>query len=167
MVKGTLKSPRPRGCARRLLRAPIWLYRLRLGWLLGRRFLLIEHRGRTSGKPRYTVLEVVRHDRRAGSYVVASGWGRKADWYRNIRVTPEVRLMVGARRFDARAVPLPVPEAGRELCSYARAHPAAFRVLTRLIGGESAVPCDRAAESIPLVVLTKPLLRTPDSLTTH
>lgn len=38
--------PRPRGLLRLLLRAPVALYRLRLGWLLGGRVLLLSHTGR-------------------------------------------------------------------------------------------------------------------------
>ena len=47
---------------RRLARAPIWLYRARLGWCLGPRFVLVEHTGRASGKTRQTVLEVIARD---------------------------------------------------------------------------------------------------------
>jgi deazaflavin-dependent oxidoreductase (nitroreductase family) len=101
------------------------------------------------------VVEVMRHDRQADTYVVASGWGRKADWYRNLRVTPDVRVTVGARRFDAHAVFLPVAEAVREVCGYARAHPRAFAALELALVGESGVPCERAAELVPVVVLTK------------
>jgi hypothetical protein len=32
-----------------MLRLPIWAYRARLEWLLGRRFVCIEHVGRRSG----------------------------------------------------------------------------------------------------------------------
>lgn len=156
MAKRMARASKPRGCARLLLRAPVWLYRLRLGWVLGRRFLLIQHTGRRSGKPRFAVVEVVRYDRRADAYVVASGWGRGADWYRNVSVTPEVRLTVGARRFDARAVLLPAAEAAREVCGYARAHPVAFAALARLLFGTSKIGCERVAEQAPLVVFVKP-----------
>lgn len=44
---------------RALFRAPILLDRLGLGGLLGHRFLLLTHTGRTSGRPRQVVLEVV------------------------------------------------------------------------------------------------------------
>lgn len=44
---------------RRLMRAPIWLYRARLGFLFGSRMLLLEHTGRRSGARRYVVLEVI------------------------------------------------------------------------------------------------------------
>ena len=74
----------PSGVSRALFRAPIYLYRLGLGWLFGKRILLLNHTGRVSGTQRQVILEVVEHDRTNGSFVVASGWGPTAAWYRNI-----------------------------------------------------------------------------------
>jgi hypothetical protein len=47
--------------ARKFVRAPIYLYKLRLGFLFGHRMLLLEHIGRKSAARRYAVLEVVDH----------------------------------------------------------------------------------------------------------
>ena len=41
------------------VRAPIWLFRVRLGFLFGHRLLMLEHVGRKSGLARYVALEVV------------------------------------------------------------------------------------------------------------
>lgn len=151
MSKGTLKGKRPTGLARWLYRAPIALYRMGLGFLLGGRFLMVEHTGRTSGKTRYTVLEVVRHDREADTYVVASGWGERSDWFRNVMKTPAVRISSGLRRRrPARAIRLPPPSAERELCAYADRHPRAFATLARLMFGETP-DCRLAAQQLPLV----------------
>jgi deazaflavin-dependent oxidoreductase (nitroreductase family) len=103
-----------RGLLRLALRLPIWLYRARLGWLLGDRFLLLTHIGRKSGLPRQAALEVVRHDRATDTYIIASGWGEKADWYRNIRHTPAVTIASGGRRWAAWAEPLSKDTAERE-----------------------------------------------------
>jgi hypothetical protein len=46
------------GLTRFLFRMPIYLYRLKLGWLFGSRLLLLNHVGRVSGKSRLTILEV-------------------------------------------------------------------------------------------------------------
>ena len=70
------------------LRLPIWLYRVKLGWLLGDRFIMLTHTGRKSGLPRQTVIEVVKHDKESNTYYIVSGWGEKSDWYQNIRKTP-------------------------------------------------------------------------------
>jgi deazaflavin-dependent oxidoreductase (nitroreductase family) len=115
MTDGTATGSKPRGITRFLLRLPIWLYRLRLGWLLGDRFLMFRHTGRKSGLPRYTVVEVVRHDEATGSYVIASGWGEGSDWFRNIQKNPEVVLHTGRRRAPARAERLSHDEAAAEL----------------------------------------------------
>jgi hypothetical protein len=45
-----------------IFKLPLLLYRLRLGWLLGKRFMLLTHVGRRSGKVRRTILAVLRFD---------------------------------------------------------------------------------------------------------
>ncbi|MEZ4615481.1 MAG: nitroreductase family deazaflavin-dependent oxidoreductase [Caldilineaceae bacterium] len=92
-----LPSP-PTGISRFLFRLPIQLYRLHLGWLLGRRFVLINHIGRKSGQVRQVVVEVVRHDQTTDSYIVCSGFGRQAQWYQNLLATPAVTIQVGAQQ---------------------------------------------------------------------
>jgi deazaflavin-dependent oxidoreductase (nitroreductase family) len=148
----------PRGLLRWLLRLPIWLYRLRLGWLLGDRFLMLTHIGRTSGQPRQSVLEVVGHDAAAGTYVIASGWGEKADWLRNIQKHPRVLVDAGRRRFEATAERLDEEAATRAAGDYARRHPSAFRGLASRMIGQSLTGTDadyRAlAQAVPFVTLT-------------
>ncbi len=51
MNKSMVDTP-PGKVLRLGLRLPIWLYRARLGRLLGERFLLLTHIGRKSGLPR-------------------------------------------------------------------------------------------------------------------
>ena len=51
MTETTIRTP-PTGLARVFFRAPITLYRLHLGRLLGGRFLLLNHVGRVSHQPR-------------------------------------------------------------------------------------------------------------------
>jgi len=140
-----------------LLRLPIWLYRLHLGWILGDRFLMFRHVGRITGLPRYTVVEVVQHNPATDTYTIASGWGEKADWLRNIRQQPEVVLYSGHRRMAARAVRLPVADAAERLLDYAGRHPLAFRKLSRLMVGQemsgSEADCRTLAQAVPLVGL--------------
>jgi hypothetical protein len=77
MARGMTKRSAPRGLARLAFRLPIWLYHLRLGWLLGDRVLLLTHIGRKSGLPRQAVIEVVRHDPASDTYIIASGLARR------------------------------------------------------------------------------------------
>ncbi|SFQ04009.1 deazaflavin-dependent oxidoreductase, nitroreductase family [Amycolatopsis arida] len=124
----------PTGLGRLLFRLPIHLYRLGLGWLLGDRFLLLTHVGRVSGRTRRTVIEVIEHDPRAGDYVVCSGYGPRADWYRNVLTTPEVTIQVGRHVLPATAVPLGEEEGGETMARYARHHPWTARRLVRVLG---------------------------------
>jgi deazaflavin-dependent oxidoreductase (nitroreductase family) len=80
---------------RRLMRAPIWIYKARAGALLGSRVLMLEHIGRNSGARRYVVLEVIDHPAR-DTFVITSGFGTKAQWFRTIAANPSVRVYVGS-----------------------------------------------------------------------
>ena len=125
----------PSGFRRFLFRLPIYLYRLGLGWILGDRLLLLHHVGRVSGKPRSVVLEVAEHDSGTDSFLVASGWGPTAAWYRNVLETPDVTIEVGRRSISVTSLPLTKEEGAEVFVRYAKRHPkAAKRVLPRLMG---------------------------------
>lgn len=112
-----------------IVRAPVGLYRLRLGVVFGQRMLLLAHIGRNSGVRRYAVLEVV--DRPAADqYVIVSGFGARSQWYRNVVANPNVLVSVGTRRdVRARATPMSAEAAEATLEGYARHHPRAWRIL--------------------------------------
>lgn len=113
---------------RRLMRMPIPLYRAGLGWLFGRRLVMIEHLGRVSHEPRFVVVEVVERGRNA--IRVASGFGEHAQWYRNLRANGVAYLSTGrARRVPTTVRLLDGPESEAVLRRYAAAHPAAWRHL--------------------------------------
>lgn len=125
----------PSGLRRFLFRLPIQLYRFGLGWVFGRRLLLLNHTGRASGERRQAVLEVVEHDPTSGSYVVAAGWGPTAAWYRNILRTPAVTVEVGRTTAPMTAQPLAKEDAAEVFLRYAEKHRAAARyMLPRVLG---------------------------------
>lgn len=127
----------PRGFERLLWRAPIGLYRIGLGGLLGGRFLLLNHIGRKSGQARQNVLEIIRRDERGNAYIVASGFGEKADWLQNVTAHPQVKIQVGTKKMNARAERLSLERASEELLDYNRRHPAALKTLAEIIGYKS------------------------------
>ena len=131
-----VKSVRPpSGVSRTLFRAPIYLYRLGLGWLFGKRILLLNHIGRVSGKQRQVILEVVEHDPTDESFVVACGWGPTAAWYRNILHTPQVSIQVGRHTIPVTALPLTEEDGAEIFARYAVQHRAAATyLLPRLMG---------------------------------
>jgi deazaflavin-dependent oxidoreductase (nitroreductase family) len=154
MSKSIVDTP-PGKALRFGLRLPIWLYRARLGWLLGDRFLMLTHTGRKSGLPRQVVIEVVQHDKQTDTYYVVSGWGEKSDWYQNIRKTPSVTIHTGGRTFQSKAEFIPVEKAIDILKAYARDHPIAFNELSGLFLGERMKPGsdapERLARKMPMV----------------
>ena len=152
-----ITEKKPTGILRALFRAPIFLYKINLGFLLGKRFLLLTHTGRKSGLSRQTVIEVVTYDKDTGAYYVAAAWRNKADWYLNILQNPRVKVQVGNRQFEAEANQTSREEAERVLWEYAQKHPFAMRELSSMMLGERLEPtretCARLAASIPLISL--------------
>ncbi|MES9536516.1 MULTISPECIES: nitroreductase family deazaflavin-dependent oxidoreductase [unclassified Actinomadura] len=122
----------PTGLRRLLWRLPIRLYRIGLGPLLGRRVMLLTHTGRVSGLPRQVVIEVVQKDEHG--CVAASGFGPRADWYRNVMANPDVTLQIGGKRIQATAASIPAGEGGEIMARYAPRHPTAARQLCKLMG---------------------------------
>ena len=94
-----LSNPRSR-LLRAFLRTPRLLYRTPLRALLGRFYVLIEHRGRNSGRVYRTVVDRLHTDRETGEVFVTSAWGDKSDWFRNIQAAPASGVWIGRRRFE-------------------------------------------------------------------
>jgi deazaflavin-dependent oxidoreductase (nitroreductase family) len=128
----TAKPSPPTGISRLLWRLPIGLYRIGLGRLLGSRFLLLRHTGRSSGLQRQAVLEIIARDDRG--WTVASGFGPRSNWYRNVTAHPEVTIQVGATEHQATATTLDPDESAQLMVDYANHHPRAARRLTRFLG---------------------------------
>ena len=150
-----LTARRPHGIIRRLFRLPILLYKAHLGWLVGRRFLLLTHKGRKSGLPRQTVLEVVDYREANDVFIVASGWGNKSDWYQNILKTPDVVVNFAGWQSDRCAVIMSQTQAARALFEYSQKHPRAYRLLARELLGrpleDTREECEAFSRRVPLV----------------
>ncbi|WP_417561658.1 nitroreductase family deazaflavin-dependent oxidoreductase [Microbacterium sp.] len=126
-----------------LVRAPIAVYRAGAGWIFGQRLVMIEHLGRTSHKPRFVVVEVAERSR--DRLVVASGFGTKAQWYRNLRANGVAYLSTGrARRVPAHVRLLSREESAAGLQRYAAAHPVGWKRLKGAMdyaaGGDAYIP---------------------------
>jgi deazaflavin-dependent oxidoreductase (nitroreductase family) len=143
---------------RRLLAAPAALYRARAGWLLGHRFLLLVHRGRRSGREYQIVLEVLQWRPEAAQAVVMSGWGPRANWYRNVLAGGAVEVQIARRRFRPAVRALEPDEAAAALADYERrnrlAAPVVRAVLSRLAGFRydgSEAGRRRVVEALPVL----------------
>lgn len=134
------QRPRPAAWAKPLFDAPSWLYGHGMGWLLGRRFLEVTHIGRSSGKERFAVLEVIRIDPTNGESVVASAFGPRADWYQNIQKAPAVRIRQGRAEYVPEQRFLDAGERRHIASEFTHAHRLEARVANRVMAAIGAVP---------------------------
>ena len=125
-------SHKPSGWLKWVLRVPVYLYRARLGFLFGTRFLMIEHRGRHSGCHYRTVVEVA--GRRSGEWICASGTGSRSDWYRNLRQGGLLAVWVGSRKRWASVRFLEAREAAGVMGDYEHEHPRTAARLRQIMG---------------------------------
>ena len=103
-----------------LFRTPVYFYNWGLGWLFGRRLLLLTHIGRRTGLRRQTLLEVVEYRENGPEAIVANGFGPDCDWVRNIEAKPGEEVTVGSQHFVAVHRHLGEEEAMEVICDYER-----------------------------------------------
>lgn len=153
MSRSLRLPPRPGGLVRVALRAPAGLYWLRVGWLLGHRFLLLTHCGRVSGRTYRTVIEVVRYDRTMRESVVLAGFGAHSDWYRNLQARPATWVTTGGSRYVPEQRFLTVEEGYDVLTDYERRNGVLARYfLGRMYGYDGSDAARRGlARLLPMV----------------
>ena len=84
-------------------KAPLYLWRMGLGPLLGIQFVVLTTTGRKSGLPRHTMTEYTRVNEQV---VLASGWGDQAQWVKNLAADPHatVQTVHGTEHCIARRI---------------------------------------------------------------
>lgn len=151
------KQGSPTGWKRMLFRAPIGLYRIGLGFVMGERFTMLEHTGRKSGETRRTVLEVVVND--PDAIYVAAAWGTEAQWLKNVKADPDVVFHLGSRKYRTTVEMVTRERAHQLMEDYAEKHPKALERLSRFMLDDPAetveAEADQVAELIPMVRLPK------------
>jgi deazaflavin-dependent oxidoreductase (nitroreductase family) len=125
-----------------IFKIPILYYKLGLGWMLEKRFLLLTTTGRKSGKTRHTPLEYV-YNPDEDWYRISPGWGGKTDWYKNVLHNPKVSVQVGRRKFAAVAEPVPAEEAAKSMMAVSKRHP----LMDKVWGRWSDKPMDGTRDS--------------------
>jgi deazaflavin-dependent oxidoreductase (nitroreductase family) len=116
-----------------IFKLPIFLYRLHLGWLVGKRFMQITHIGRRSGKVRRTILAVLRFDDKTKEIYAVSAW-KGSDWYYNIQATPAVQVETGLVRYAPEQRNLSPEEITTAFLEYRKKHPIFSRMICRIPG---------------------------------
>lgn len=115
------------------MRAPIGLYRAGLGFVFGKRLMMLEHVGRSSGAARYVVLEVVTRPSK-NEVVIASAIGRSAQWFQNLVSEPRCHVSIGLRRRVPGVADILEPrDAAAFLAEYQAAHPALWKELNTIM----------------------------------
>jgi len=87
--------------AKWMVKLPLYLWRLGLGPVSGKIFLVLTTTGRKSGLPRHTMVEyhVVN-----GKKVAPCAFGEKSQWYKNIQADPRVTVQTADGTERMRAV---------------------------------------------------------------
>jgi deazaflavin-dependent oxidoreductase (nitroreductase family) len=116
-----------------IFKLPVFLYRLRLGWLLGKRFMQITHVGRRSGKVRRTILAVLRFDDKTKEIYAVSAW-KGSDWYYNLQATPALQVETGFVHYVPVQRTLSPEEITATFVEYRKRHPIFSRMICRIPG---------------------------------
>ena len=151
-----MKPPGP--VLRIVLKAPNLLYRCNVGWLLGHRFVQIEHTGRRSGAHYDTVVEVLSWERGSGEVIIMSGWGPTADWYRNVRAGTPTAITFARRSYPVSHRDLREDEAVEVLRQYEERNRWMRPIIHRVLGRLSGKPYDGSEESRRAVIHALPLI---------
>ncbi|MDJ0790586.1 MAG: nitroreductase family deazaflavin-dependent oxidoreductase [Acidimicrobiia bacterium] len=101
---------KPTGLKKWFMHAPAYLYRAGLGFVFGKRFLMVEHTGRTSGKRYETVLEVAGRNEDRNEWISTAGRGPTSDWYRNLEENGADAVWIGRTRYPEPSVRFLEPE---------------------------------------------------------
>jgi deazaflavin-dependent oxidoreductase (nitroreductase family) len=121
--------------------------------MFGSRLLMLEHTGRKTGIRRHVVLEAVDHPD-PHTYIVAAGFGDRAQWLRNVRASPGVRVYAGYHRpVPAVARTLTGEETAAALTAYARRHPRAWATLKPVFEATLGARIDSDGTNLPMIAL--------------
>jgi deazaflavin-dependent oxidoreductase (nitroreductase family) len=121
---------------------------------MSKRVLVITTVGRKSGQPRSTPLQFEEVD---GVYYVASARGRKADWYCNLIVNPQVEVRVKDQCFQTCAELISEPGKIADFLELRlKRHPGFMGIMLRLEGlphKYSRTDLEKFARRLAIVVL--------------
>ena len=137
---------RPGRLALAVFRMPQRAYRHDAGRLLGRTFLLLVHTGRKTGQPHSTVAMVLRYNRDTREAVICSAWGPDADWVRNLRAGPPVRVQLGRESYTPEHRFLSEGEGFEVAVHFRCEHPWRLRLLSTILGWGDLRDDDTARE---------------------
>ncbi len=116
-----------------IFKLPLILYRAKLGWIFGHRFMLLTHRGRNSGKVRRTVLAVLEFNPDSREIKAISAWSA-SDWYLNIKANPALQVETGFTRYTPIFRIMSPEEIATLFVNYRNKHPVFSAIVCRIPG---------------------------------
>jgi len=116
-----------------IFKMPLLLYRLHLGWLMGKRFMQITHVGRHSGKTYKTILAVLKFDENTREIYAVSAW-KGSDWYYNIQASPALQVETGRVHYVPTQRTLSAEEITTSFMEYRKKQPLFSRMICRIPG---------------------------------
>lgn len=126
----------PNALLRAFFRFPVYIYKIGLGWILGKRFVLFHHVGRKSGKNYQTVVEVVEIEKETGNVIVVSGYGERTQWYQNLKHMQTTTIQLGNQKSQV-SIEMLSAEAGADIMAdYLQHYPKAPKGLFSILGYE-------------------------------
>jgi deazaflavin-dependent oxidoreductase (nitroreductase family) len=135
MTESTIPNP-PSGWLKFFFKIPVVIARMGFaGWerLIGVEWMLLTTVGRKSGKKRYSMVDVLLHDKESDTYFIEVGFGKRSDWYRNIQAHPNFKAQVGRRKFPATAEALPREKTADVMVEFVRKRPAYAKSVMKMV----------------------------------
>lgn len=102
--------------------------------MLGVEWIVLDTRGRRSGRPHTVMLDVIGYDAARDIYYVQPAAGRRSDWVRNVTADPHVTARVGPRHLRAVVRDATGPEGAAVVLRFLRAHPWYGRIIVWFVG---------------------------------
>ena len=127
MAESPLTANPPSGLLGWVARLPVVFYRLGLNRLLGEQLILLNHIGRITGAHHQALVRVVGHKADPETYYIASAWGFKSQWPRNLLAHPEIVVQIGSRKLTVIAQLLTPEQGAHVLIDYRQHYPMAAR----------------------------------------
>lgn len=124
----------PKGLLRLGFRIPVYVYRLGLGWLFGKRLVMIDHVGRKTGAPHQTVVEVIEADAQTGEVTIVAGYGAQTQWYRNLKAHPETTIQISTHRMSVVAEFVTAEDGEKVMSRYFNRHRKLVAELFSMVG---------------------------------
>jgi len=136
MMTESTKIEPPSGWMKVFFKIPVFIARLGFaGWerLIGVEWMLLTTVGRKTGKKRYSMVDVLVHEKESDTYFIEVGFGSHSDWYRNIQVNPIFDAQVGRRKFHATAELLPSERTADVMVDFVRRRPRYARSVMKMV----------------------------------